>query len=358
MAYDDRMTPLPRPRPGADVDIAQMRPMLALIDEAGLPREKLLTGAGLPDDLFQQPGEGQLSLSGYFRLCEEIALAVGDETIHISLRPLMLGTSDFIRDRLRAATRVREMLEILASSYNVIHGGQYNSVHLRRGELVIVIDDRDFPYAIDKDDPFVLFSLEALLVYVHVLLQSSSTSPRPLPLRTVRTRRRAGEGETALAAWGAPPVFGDRCFSLHYAGEAADWPVDPSICPVLRARTVYGGIARALDRMALPAPGEEDLIDRLERELRDGGPDQREIARRVGMSSASLRRRLAERGTSFRELRARTLRDSALARLGRGDPVARVAEELGFSDGRAFARAFRGWTGRSPRQYRGGARRS
>ncbi|MBC7987226.1 MAG: AraC family transcriptional regulator, partial [Sphingomonadaceae bacterium] len=35
-----------------------------------------------------------------------------------------------------------------------------------------------------------------------------------------------------------------------------------------------------------------------------------------------------------------------------GAAVADVAEALGFSDGRSFARAFRGWTGLAPADYR------
>ena len=57
-----------------------------------------------------------MPLADYFRLCEALALRMGDEAIHLSLRPLMLGTSDLIRDRLRGAATVREMLEIIAQS--------------------------------------------------------------------------------------------------------------------------------------------------------------------------------------------------------------------------------------------------
>ena len=76
------------------------------------------------------------------------------------------------------------------------------------------------------------------------------------------------------------------------------------------------------------------------------------------MSVASLRRRLEERGTGFREIRAATLAEAAKLRLDHGERVAQIAEELGFSDGRSFARAFREWTGQSPQQYRSSADQS
>jgi AraC-like DNA-binding protein len=270
----------------------------------------------------------------------------------------MLGTSDFIRDRLRGAKTVRDMLDILAASYNVIHGARYNQVVLARDALCFVMDDSEFPYSLAKDDPFILFSLEALLVYVHVLLQSSSTAEGPLPVSSVRTRRKKGGAPSPLTEWGVPLVHGTRHFALHYDAAIAEWPVDPASCSVLGSRTIYGGIARTLDQLSRADATGDDIVDRTAQALRDGLGDQQKVARHLGMSAASLRRRLEERGTRFREIRAETLAAQAKLRLSHGDPVAEVADELGFSDGRSFARAFREWTGQSPQQYRSNARTS
>lgn len=334
------------------VAAATLRPLGAIIEEAALDRQAVLGAAHLPGDLLDTDGEARVSLGDYFRLSEQIALAIGDETIHVSARPLMLGTSDFIRDRLRGAKTVRDMLDILAASYNVIHGGRYNQVAQAREELCFVMDDSEFPYALAKDDPFILFSLEALLVYVHVLLQSSSVADTPLPVHSLRTRRAKGGSPSPLAEWGVPIMHGARTFALHYDAAIADWPVDPASCPVLGSRTIYGGIARTLDQLSSADAADDDIVKRTAQALRDGLGNQRNVARHLGMSTASLRRRLEERSTGFREIRAATLAAEAKLRIDHGQPVAQVAEELGFSDGRSFARAFREWTGQSPRQYR------
>ncbi|MGJ8535963.1 MAG: helix-turn-helix domain-containing protein [Parasphingopyxis sp.] len=343
---------------GVSVAAATLRPLDAIIQEAALDREAVLSAAHLPGDLLDPGHEGQISLGDYFRLSEQIALAIGDETIHVSARPLMLGTSDFIRDRLRSAKTARDMLDILAASYNVIHGGRYNRVTQAREELCFVMDDSEFPYAIPKDDPFILFSLEALLVYVHVLLRSSSTADTSLPVRSLRTRRTKGGAPSPLADWGVPIMHGARYFALHYDASIADWPVDPASCPVLSSRTIYGGIARTLDQLGNTETAGGDIVERTAQALRDGLGDQQNVARHLGMSVASLRRRLEERGARFREIRAATLAIEAKLRIDNGQPVAETAEELGFSDGRSFARAFREWTGQSPRQYRGDTRAS
>ncbi|WP_299322662.1 AraC family transcriptional regulator [Parasphingopyxis sp.] len=336
------------------VAAATLRPLGAIMTEAELDRGAVLEAAHLPDTLLDAGHEDSVSLADYYRLTEQIALAIGDETVHVSARPLMLGTSDFIRDRLRNATTVRGMLDILAESYNVIHGGRYNRVAAARDTLSFVMDDSDFPYAIARDDAFILFSLEALLIYVHVLLQSSSTADAPLPVRSLRTRREKDAAPSPLAAWGVPLVHGAPHFAIHYDEAVADWPVDPARCSVLGSRTIYGGIARTLDSLDTADPLVGDIVQRTVQALRDGLGDQHAVARHLGMSVASLRRRLEERGATFRDLRAKTLAQEAKLRLEQGRSVAAIAEELGFSDGRSFARAFRSWTGLSPRRYRRG----
>ena len=81
--------------------------------------------------------------------------------------------------------------------------------------------------------------------------------------------------------------------------------------------------------------------------------DMRTVARALGLSARSLRRRLAEEGTSFREIV-----DDALGALARrlvsdeGRPIEAVAYAMGFSHPSAFHRAFKRWTGATPAQLR------
>jgi AraC-like DNA-binding protein len=84
----------------------------------------------------------------------------------------------------------------------------------------------------------------------------------------------------------------------------------------------------------------------LARELRGGEPSQTQIARALGVSPRTLRRRLAEEGTSFNAQLDELRRELALTLL-RDHPL--QAEEaafvLGFSEASAFRRAWRRWTG-------------
>ncbi|MFE9570289.1 AraC family transcriptional regulator ligand-binding domain-containing protein [Streptomyces sp. NPDC006692] len=82
-------------------------------------------------------------------------------------------------------------------------------------------------------------------------------------------------------------------------------------------------------------------------------PTLDETATRLAMSPATLRRRLAQEGTSFQQLKDAVRRDAAIAGLAEGrEPIAEIAARLGFSEDTSFHRAFRRWTGTTPGSYR------
>ncbi|MFH8989220.1 AraC family transcriptional regulator ligand-binding domain-containing protein [Streptomyces sp. NPDC017940] len=82
-------------------------------------------------------------------------------------------------------------------------------------------------------------------------------------------------------------------------------------------------------------------------------PSLGEIAARLAVSPATLRRRLAQESTSYQQLKDAVRRDAAIAGLAEGrEPIARLAARLGFSEDTAFHRAFRRWTGTTPGAYR------
>jgi AraC-like DNA-binding protein len=77
------------------------------------------------------------------------------------------------------------------------------------------------------------------------------------------------------------------------------------------------------------------------------------VAERLGMSSRTLRRRLEQEGTSFREL-IDELRAHAAIKYVRDTnlTIEDIAFALGFSDAAAFRHAFRRWTKSAPHEYR------
>jgi AraC-like DNA-binding protein len=80
-----------------------------------------------------------------------------------------------------------------------------------------------------------------------------------------------------------------------------------------------------------------------------GAPTLEEVARHLHLSPRTLKRHLAQTGTTFRAIVDEVLEQKALLMLPRRDlSVEQVADRLGYSDVANFTRAFRRWTGRTP----------
>ncbi len=98
---------------------------------------------------------------------------------------------------------------------------------------------------------------------------------------------------------------------------------------------------------------EAAIIAAVEIEIMNGLPRITDVAGRLAISVRTLQRLLAASGHSFGSLTARLLYDRATALLRRDDrTIQEVASEMGYSDHAHFTRAFRHWSGLSPREYR------
>ena len=87
------------------------------------------------------------------------------------------------------------------------------------------------------------------------------------------------------------------------------------------------------------------------------GPDYREVSRAhmaamLGLSEATMRRRLDREGATYRQIKDSIYNQLAREWLAQGDvPVGTIATRLGFSDAFAFRRFFIRWNGISPTAY-------
>ena len=77
-----------------------------------------------------------------------------------------------------------------------------------------------------------------------------------------------------------------------------------------------------------------------------------QLAAELGISSQTLHRRLKESATSYQKIKDNLRREVAIQKLvNEKMSVEQVADIVGFTESRSFTRAFKHWTGLTPREY-------
>ena len=154
---------------------------------------------------------------------------------------------------------------------------------------------------------------------------------------------------------------GRLCFGASWSGftfdaKLLDQPftsADANLHHVLR---------KYADLLLSKLPRSQSLSDRVRQligeHLQRGNPSVTRIARTLGMSRRTLARKLGQERTSFSDLLEDTRKQLALRYVTSPDlALTEIAFLLGFSQTGPFHRAFKRWTGQTPREYRRNAKR-
>lgn len=301
------------------------------------------------------PAAGAIHLADWFRLLWSLTQAQG-ETFQLSARPMAQGTAAFVISSAAGGATLGEAMGRIARAYNLLHGAEYNRVERQGPALTYAIADEGYPYTRPRDG-VLHFSLECALIFTHAALCELAQEDLSARVRRVATRRPEHDGVAAqaLAFWDAPASRGGAAYAVTYDAAVAGLPVRRPPGAPGADLAVHNRIVALIE--ARSGAGEAaGLAAAVRRLLDDGVREQDEAARRLGVSPATLRRRLAEQGSGFRELRHEAMNAYARRRLAQIADVGQVAEELGFSDPRAFTRAFKAWNGATPTGWMRAAR--
>jgi AraC-like DNA-binding protein len=187
-----------------------------------------------------------------------------------------------------------------------------------------------------------------LMLWIGLIRLAAGAEWRPTCIRMEGAAPRHREALAALAQDGVRFGQPDMALALPRSVLALPLPALRSA----RAAAREAHVAAALASFPEPdfAGSARQAVASL---LRLGSPDIAATARAAGTSVRSLQRHLAEAHLSFVQLLEEARCDAARSMLR--DPCTKIIEisaELGYTDSANFTRAFRRWTGLSPRAYR------
>ena len=214
-------------------------------------------------------------------------------------------------------------------------------------------EDDEYAHLHFADDhlPSALRDFLVLRDSVAVLVIQRELTSRAIALNQVHLRMPApADPRPFIEQFGVLPHFASTCNRISFARALLDEPLpraNPAMaklceeqCQALLAkRRVRSGLAGQVRDLLLRQPGYL--------------PDMEQVAKALNLSSRTLRRRLLEQGSSFRQLQEEVRQTLAEALLSNSTlSQAQIAERLGYSEAANFLHAFKRWKGQTPQDYR------
>ncbi len=307
----------------------------------------ILSKAGLMPEAARDPAV-RLEVGAQIKLLELAAEELQDEWLgfhlarsfdlrEIGLVYYVMASSDQLADALRNAERYSQ----------INNEGVRLHFNMQNGPAAIALDYVNVEREADRHH------IEFWLVML-VRICRQVTNGRLVPSR-VKTRhfrnRTAAEFRTFF---GVDVEFGAGADEICFPAPVALLAVvgrDEYLNELLRRYAEEALARKPRGRLTMRSMA-EDILPKL---LPHGRATASEVARRFGVSSRTLSRKLAEEGTSFAEILDQ-LR-AALARHYLHDvtlPVSEIAWLLGYREVSSLTHAFKRWTGMTPQRFRSG----
>jgi AraC-like DNA-binding protein len=305
----------------------------------------LLEHAEIATESLRDAG-ARVTVARYAALYRQVSEALDDEGFALFSRPLRRGSFEFLCRATLSAGTLEEALERITRYLRVVLDDLEVEIQIGGSAAVLIISEEQ---ALPVGASGRIFAFEWLLRMIHGV--AAWLVAHPLPLDEV-----AFPYPPPLHAADYELVFAPR-YTFDAPRLEARFPSEWLSLPVRRDEA-------ALKAFLQDAPAsittlyrrDRALAQRVREHLRAALPEQPtlpEIARRMFISPRTLHRRLEEEGTQFSSLKEGLRRDLATEWLTKSTrPLQRIGADLGFADAASFYRAFSGWAGCGPREFR------
>ena len=327
--------------------VQNIRLIVAAAAVRGIPPVQLLAAIPIePQQLIDQDGRvpAELAVRAWqvaARMCNDPAFGLA---VVEHVRPDSFGTLGWA---IHASATVGAGLERLSRFLRLVNQ-LVTLAFAPDGELVRVRMVIEHDVAPDE----VRHPVECLMSAI--MLVVGRATGEPLRPSAVAFRHAApADVEPHCQRFGIVPAFAQPHSELVLHRRVLDTPhlaPDPELTALAE---------RHLRRLLAELPASETFAGRVRRvlgeELRHGEPTVARVVARLRVSERTLQRRLQQEDTSLHGLLDELRQELALRHLRESrESIAEISFLLGFSEVRAFHRAFKRWTGTTPGAFRDG----
>jgi AraC-like DNA-binding protein len=326
------------------ISVGVVRGLVEFVERVGVSSAQLLCAAGLPPDRLDGD-DTRLPRAEVYRLIDQAIELSGDPALGLHWgETIGEGTFAPISPLIAHASTLRQALDSLAQFHGLL-SEQASYELVEHGEC-LTVRSRPLPGESARLQRFVV---EMTVLGFRRLVRFFDLRARH---ERVSLAYAAPSYRTEYERLFDPHLsFGQPFSGITFQREVMDAPAPHKDVDVHKALLAVA--ERRLLRITQRTPYALRVREALVREASPHRADMENVARTLGLSARSLRRRLANEDKSYGEVanEARAIIAKHLLR-DRQKTIQETAYEMGFSDTSTFHRAFKSWTGMTPRAYR------
>lgn len=312
-----------------------------LIRDMGVNPAEVLRLAGLPTDLFARK-DASLCPADYFRLWQGLEQATGTD-----VWPLKMGQAISVEAfdppifAALCSSNLNTALQRL-SQFKKLIGPLTLALEITAHQTCATLDcygnSEPIPRGLGAAELVFLTQLARLCTRKHIV---------PLWVELVQLPEQRGPYQEYFGV----PLSRGSANRMAFSANDAQHPFlteNAAMWDFFEA-----GLSKKLSDLDTEASMKERVRSALQEMLPAGQSSIEGAANHLAMSKRSLQRRLSDESSSYQEVLNATRRELAHYYLSRSSTsLGQIAYLLGFQDGNSFIRAFRGWTGQTPGEYR------
>ena len=327
------------------VDARYARDLIQGALEKGYDINRLLKSSGISPWLLHDP-KGRVSFRQIADLSAGLSDLMNDEFYGLVEKPQRNGTFKYMCYSALSADTAYEALAMFCEYMNLYENTWSHELVSTENEVIYrPIQRRGFRLAHPLALEFLLSSLYRTLCWM-------SNSQLPLKSVSFTTPQAIFATPHRFMFYNAPLNFAQTQSSLIFPSHALSNEI------VRDSRELKDFLKRTPLTLLTQIIPIEDITSRvrtfLERQLMREKklPSIEETSEHLMLHPQTLRRKLIKENSNFSDIKTETRRDLAIRMVHEGKlKMSDISEHLGFSEPSAFVRAFKLWTGLTPKNY-------